>query len=405
VERPRLEDALAQLSAAVEGALRLLEAHEAQREKAAKPEAGSALTFDPIEPWPEAVDGGQLLTALTELFEAYLVLPPGAAKALALWTVHAYTYDTSDITPRLGAVSATMRSGKTRVLETLSLLVPRMLLSSNSSPAAIFRAIELWNPTLLIDEADTTLPGNEELRGILNSGHTRRTAFVLRTVGDEHMPRKFSTWTPLAIAMIGDLPGTLADRSIVIPMQRKKRSEKVARLPLDDAAQPFADLRRRCARWAADSADTLRTHQPSVPEGLNDRAADNWRPLCAIAEVAGGDWPAQVHQAIAALVGITPEEDEASVLLLRDMQAIFTRQQVDYLFSEDLATALHTMEGRPWPEYGRERKPISVHQIARLLKPFGIRPKTLRKGTERAKGYQLDDCKDIFLRYTPPSEP
>ena len=91
-----------------------------------------------------------------------------------------------------------------------------------------------------MDEADTVLPGNEELRGILNSGHTRRTAFVLRTVGDNHEPRQFSTWAPLAIAMIGNLPGTLADRSIVLPMRRKRRDEKVKPLPLDANVEPFS---------------------------------------------------------------------------------------------------------------------------------------------------------------------
>ena len=290
------------------------------------------------------------------------------------------------------------------MLETLSLLTPRVLLSSNTSPAVIFRAIELWKPTLLIDEADTTLPGNEELRGILNSGHTRRSAFVLRTVkvGEEHRPRKFSTWAPMAIAMIGKLPGTLADRSILIVMRRKKPSEKVARLPLDDGAQPFADLRRQCARWAADHFDMLCTHQPTVPEGLHDRASDNWRPLCAIAEVAAGKWPARARQAIAALGDLAQDDDEAGVLLLQDMQQLFQEQGTDRLFSEDLAKALRAMEGRPWPEYGRRQpKPISVNQIARLLSPFGIHPKTLREGTERAKGYLLDDCTEIFSRYTP----
>jgi putative DNA primase/helicase len=79
--------------------------------------------------------------------------------------------------------------------------------------------------SLLVDEADSFLGEKEELRGILNSGHTRDAAYVVRTVGDEHEPRRFSTWAAKAVAMIGHLPDTLADRSIIIPMRRRAPGE------------------------------------------------------------------------------------------------------------------------------------------------------------------------------------
>jgi putative DNA primase/helicase len=365
---------------------------------------GTSVVFADVPPCPDPVDGAALLDHLTQVFTDYLILPTGGAEALALWTLHAYTYEAYTITPRLGITSPQKRCGKTRVLEALSLLAPRALLSSNATPAAIFRAIELWKPTLLIDEADTVLPGNEELRGILNSGHTRRSAFVLRTVGDDHEPRQFSTWAPLAIAMIGALPGTLADRSIVLSMRRKKADEQVKRLPLDDQAQPFADLRRQCVRWARDNCDSLREATPTVPPGLHDRAADNWRPLCALAAVVGEEWPARLHKAIGALVAQAPEDEETSILLLKDLQMVFRDQKTDRIFSEHLAKTLHELEDKPWPEYGRQRKPISPNQIARLLKPFEIRPKQMRIGKEDGRGYQLEDCQDAFIRYISPSQ-
>jgi putative DNA primase/helicase len=188
-------------------------------------------------------------------------------------------------------------------------------------------------------------------------------------------------------------------------MRRKKRDEKVESLPLDDDAQPFADLRRQCTRWATDSVDKLRRCLPVVPDWLNDRAADNWRPLCAIAEVAGGDWPDRLRRAIQTLVSGIPEDEEAGVLLLHDLQQMFHVRKTDRLFSEDLAKALHEMEERPWPEYGKQRKPITPPQIARLLKPFGIRPKQVRIGTETSKGYLYEDCQDTFARYVVSSTP
>ena len=350
------------------------------------------------------MDGAALLTELADMYKQYAVLPPGAPEALALWTLYTYVFDAADVNPRLQLTSPLMRCGKTRVLETLSLLASRPLPASNVSPSAIFRVIEQTAPTLLIDEADTFAKDNEELRGLLNSGHTRRTAFVLRSVpiGDNQWEaRKFSTWAPMALSGIGRLFPTLEDRSIRIVLKRKLPTEKVSRLPVRDDAEPFAGLRRQCVRWAHDHVEAIRSTDPPEPPGLNDRAADNWRPLCAIAEVAGGDWPARVQQTIAALTAADGDNEGLGVLLLKDMQSAFKDKNVDAISSEALAEHLHWLEERPWLEYGRgtERKPISKGQIARLLRPFEIRPKTIRVGNATPKGYALDACQDAFQRY------
>ena len=290
--------------------------------------------------------------------------------------------------------------------------------ASNVSLSAIFRVIEQSAPTLLIDEADTFAKDNEELRGLLNSGHTRRTAFVLRSVpiGDnEWAARKFSTWAPMALSGIGRLFPTLEDRSIRIVLKRKLPTEKVLRLPVRDDVEPFATLRRQCARWGHDQVEAIRSTDPAQPPGLNDRAADNWRPLCAIAAVAGGDWPGRITAAIAALTDADGDNEGLGVLLLKDMQHVFKEQmakdqKADAISSEDLAQKLHGMEERPWLEYGRgtDRKLISKGQIARLLRPFEIRPKTIRVGNATPKGYALDACQDAFQRYIslpqPPSQ-
>src|SRR5581483_894715 len=153
--------------------------------------------------------------------------------------------------------------------------------ASNISAAALFRAVELWQPTLLVDEAETFLHEREELRGILNGGHTRATARVVRCDGDDLTPRVFSTWAPKVVAAIGSLPDTLTDQSIVLHLRRKTAAERVEPLRLDrlDRYEPLA---RRCARWAADVLEALRAVEPVEPGGLHDRAADNWRPLLAI---------------------------------------------------------------------------------------------------------------------------
>lgn len=194
-------------------------------------------------------------------------------------------------------------------------LVLRRLPTANISAAALFRAVEAWAPTLLIDEADTFIRDSDDLRGILNSGHTRELAFVIRTVGDDHEPRKFSTWGAKAIALIGKLKDTLADRSIEVALKRKLPEERVERLRHADP-EVLHNLARRCVRWAMDHAEEIREARPSMPDALHDRAQDNWEPLLAIGDLAGGSWPKLARTAALALSrAVDPGEDTLGVQL------------------------------------------------------------------------------------------
>ena len=124
------------------------------------------------------------------------------------------------------------------------MLVPKPLSAANVTPATIFRAIDHWHPTLLIDETDTFMSDKSELRGVLNSGHTRSQAYVIRCVGDDLIPKQFSTWSPKAFAHIGRMHPTLEDRSIGIGLKRKLKTEKADRIPKN--ADAYSDLRRQC---------------------------------------------------------------------------------------------------------------------------------------------------------------
>jgi len=364
---------------------------------------GSALVLTDPEPWPDPVDGADLLTALTTLYSRYLALPPHAAEAYALWTLHAHAHDAADVSPVLAVSSPVMRCGKTTALELIGALVPRPLPAANVTTAALFRSVEAFQPTLLIDEADTFLRGSDELRGVLNSGHRRRSAVVVRTVGDDYEPRTFRTWAPKAIALIGKLPATLADRSIEVRMRRKLPEESVERLRLDrlDDLEP---LRRRACRWAADYADRLRGADPILPDGLHDRARDNWRPLLAIADLAAAEWPEQARAAAAALSGAGDDEAEpAGTILLSDLSGLFEERGVDRLASAEIVRHLVTLEHRPWPEW-KQGKPLTVRQLARILSPFEVSPSPLWIDGQTRRGYERADLDDALSRYAPRSE-
>lgn len=360
---------------------------------------GTAVDLADPEPWAGPVVGADLADELEEVFSRYIVLPQGAAAALALWTLHSHAHDASAVSPILAITSPEKRCGKSTLLSLLGALTRRPLPVANVTVAALFRAAEQWQPTLLIDEADTFLRDSEDLRGILNSGHTRGAAFVLRVVGDACEVRKFSTWTPKAIALIGRMHPTLMDRSIEIRMRRKRPEEEVDRLRLD-RLDALADLPRRSVKWAEGHLGALRRADPPTPSGLNDRAADNWRTLLAIADTLGGHWPAKARAAVVELVSEDDGDEAAAVLLLQDLRDLFERHG-SRLSSAGIVKDLEGMEDRPWPEW-KAGRPITARQLARLLKPFGIIPCTRRDGPGTFKGYTEDQFRDAWARYLSP---
>ena len=216
--------------------------------RAHNPQGKELLCRDP-EPWPEEVSGAELLECLVRTFTRFAALIDGAAVAFALWTVHAHAHEGAEVSPILALTSPEKRCGKTTVLCILGALVPRPLLASSITPAGVFRTVDQYHPTLLIDEADTYLGEHDELRGILNSGHLRRSAVVVRCEGDLRKPRAFSSWAPKAIALFGSLPGTMHDRAIVVPMRRRGPLDRIERLRLD-RLEELAPLGSQAARWA-----------------------------------------------------------------------------------------------------------------------------------------------------------
>jgi hypothetical protein len=186
-------------------------------------------------------------------------------------------------------------------------------------------------------------------------------------------------------------------------MRRRAPDEFVEPLRLDRLAE-LEPLRRRAARWAGDHLDVLHAAEPDMPAGLNDRAADNWRPLLAIAELIGGRRPQAARRAAQILNGAAEaEESAAGIVLLADIRDLFRERGVDRLSSAEIVEALVKLEERPWPEW-RRGQPLTAAGLARLLRPFGIRPRPMDwrgahpKGT---RGYAHTDFADAWGRDLP----
>jgi hypothetical protein len=369
---------------------------------------GHAIAFPEPEPWPEPVNGAALLDEIATTVRSYVVMLDHCRDICALWGMHAYLVDRFIVSPRLGIQSPTKQCGKTTLLDVLSRLVPRPLPSQNVTPAAIFRVVEAHQPTLLIDEADTFLYDNDDLRGILNGN--RKGSRVLRTVGDDHEPRAFSVYAAAAIALIGQLPDTLHDRAVTIDLQRRRASETITSFR-PDRADHLDVLARKMARWAKDHADRVGEADPAMPDGILNRKADNLRPLLAIADAAGGEWPERARKAAEASHNAEGDDASRLELLLADIRDAFAKEgeapvanmfaeKVDVeIVSADLVKALVAIEGRSWAEMGKSGKPLTQNKLARMLKPLDIRPGKVGPKNARLNGYKLSQFKDAFDRY------
>jgi hypothetical protein len=392
---------------------------------------GKPLTFDEIEPWPDPVNGAELLTALSGAIGAYVIMDAHQRDATALWAVFAHAHDLRDFAPLLIAKSAIKRSGKSRLAEIMERLAPRPLYIAGLTVTFIERAIEGHHPTLIIDEADRLRKGDQALAervdAQFNRSFRRQIANVGKNVplpGGGYEPRLFSTWAPTFIAGIGQQADTAEDRAVIIALKRKLPTETVKRLRVKDGAD-LCVLARKIARFVADNEVRLRTHEPAALDVNNDRAKDVWEPLLAIAETAGGEWPDRARKAAKELSGETEEEeDEFKVRLLGDIRGLFLQafptghvarkdgaegrpDDGPRLSSAEIVRKLLTLEDRSYDAMGRAQRPLTQYGLGRALREFKIRSGTIRplnNKTTTAKGYYLRQFEDGFARYLSTSE-
>ena len=355
----------------------------------------------------EGVGGAALLDKLAAFVRRYVVVTEAQADALAPWIVHTWAIEAASTTPYLSITSAEKHSGKTRVLEVLGLLCREPMPAANVTEAALFRSLGERPRTLLHDEVDAIFGpkarDREDLRAMLNAGYRRGTP-VLRCVGEGSKQRveQFDVFGAKALAGIGHLPDTLADRSISIRMKRRAPGESVQRLSEKRPPADAARLREDAERWATENHAALDAAEPKLPPELDDRAQDTAEPLLAIADLAGGDWPPRVRSALVELRrgDETSPDESLGVRLLADCRAAFDLDGLDKLSTTDLIERLAADLEAPWGDW-RDSK-ITPRALARLLRPYGIRSRTVRLDErDTPKGFHREQFEDAWSRYLP----
>lgn len=353
--------------------------------------------------WEPPVELAGLLDDVVRYLRRYVILSNQQAQACALWVLHTHAFAAAEATPYLHITSAVKQCGKTRLLEVLEPIVATPWLTGRVSPAVVTRRVDGETPTLLLDETDAALHHRSEsaeaLRAILNSGYRRSGVCSLCVgTGSGLTYRDFSTFCPKAIAGIGALPDTVMDRSIRINLKRRAAHEAVERFRQRDALSRAAPLYARLVVWKRGGVEVLGDAAPDLPPNLSDRAADVWEPLIAIADLAGTDWPHRARRVATDLSAtVSVDDDTVAIRLLQDVRHVFRDETIR---SADLVRRLVGLEDGPWADMPGGR-PMTQARVARLLRPFGIRPLKLRFGETTANGYTRRMFSDPWSRYLP----
>jgi len=349
----------------------------------------------------EGIDGTELISWMANTIMRYVAIDVKDAFVVSLWILHTYLQESFEVSPYLLISSPTKRCGKTKLITLLSKLSCNALYSSNISPAGIYRIIELEKPlTLLIDEFDAVYNDRSEtgeaFRGILNAGHYKNNAYVIRV--DNGKPSKFSTYCSKAIAKIGNFPETIEDRGIKIEMERKRPDLKLEKIPQGKDA--FFELKVAIFWW-------INTHKEEIEKAYseidilveNDRARDNFLPLLAVAKVISDE----LFQAIKTIFeGKKYEENEIEIQILRDIKEVFEEKGINEISTSELIEELCKDDTKPWATFSNG-KPITPHKLGRILSKFHIQHHyTKDSNGKKVRGYSLDSFKNVFEKYLTP---
>lgn len=348
------------------------------------------------------IDGAELLDRVHAALLRYVVLPsPDAAVAAVLWIAATHAQPAWAHAPRLVIRAPEKRCGKSRLLDLVEALCWNPFITVNSSPAAVYRSITADPPTLLVDEADTIFgpkaDGNEDLRGLLNAGHQRNRP-AKRYDASSNRVESIPTFAMAALAGIGAMPDTIEDRAVIIRMRRRAPGETVRPYRHKRDRPALNKLANQLNTWLRADLPILEKAEPAMP--VEDRAADTWEPLIAVADHAGNIWPQRAREAVLALIAQADENSDTSdrIRLLIDCHAAIGDESA--IPTTVLLQRLKADPEAPWMDYGNHG--LTPRRLGILLSEYDIRSATIRfDGIGQAKGYHRAAFHDAWRRYCP----
>ena len=350
-------------------------------------------------------EGTRVLADVESFISRYAILPASARLPVSLWAIATHLADRFDSFPYLSLSSPLPRCGKTRVLEILELLVARPWRGTAPTEAALFRFIEAQQPTLLLDEVESlagkkTSEREAAVLAILNAGY-KKGQTVPRCVGASHSLQQFRVYGPKAFACIGTLPGALKDRCIEIAMQRRAPGDRVARYRFgrtNREATPVLGAVRRTVKAFGGEIEAAYLDLPEL-HFLADRDEEPFAPLFSVCAVLAPARLEDLQRCARELCDTKADDavdDSLSIRLLADLRTVWPSNAAAML-SESLLDALRALPESPWAV----EVELTQRKLARLLRGFDVRPRTVRTSEGRGKGYvreELSKAFDCYLR-------
>lgn len=353
----------------------------------------------------------EILGEVEGFIRRFVVLEDFQIVALSLWTLHTWAIEAAHTTPYLFACSPEEETGKTRLLETLQQMVPTPIAATDISESGLFRVIDSLKPTLFLDEVDAIFSraskrdgSKDTFRSLLNAGY-RRGGKAYRVSGNNGSQTldSFDVFGPKALAGIGTLPRTLGSRCLTISMKRRHQNEEIEDFYPEDLNEETRRMRARLEAWAGANVQDLRSSRPEKIPGLRDRVNEVWRPLLAIATTGGEDWNTQARNAAVKLAAVASDASWG-IQLLTDIRTILVDKDIERISTIEMLDFLRGVEESPWSEEFDGKG--SPRKLARLLKPYGITPGSVRlEDGSTPKGYRREDFQDAWERLLPAPTP
>ncbi|SDM90943.1 Protein of unknown function [Lentzea albidocapillata subsp. violacea] len=371
-----------------------------------------------VLPTPTALPGHEVLDQVRDFVARFSVFPhEHCAPMLALWYAHTWVADAFYTTPRLILSSPEPGSGKTRVLEIAQHLTREAEMTAGGSAAALVRMVAAGPITILMDEVDAVFgvggTGNEDVRQMLNLGY-KRSAKIPKAKGDPatgFTVDRLPIFAPAALAgLVGRMPDTITTRAITIHLRKRRHDERVEPYRESKVVRQAEPVRDALSTWATSIGERLVEAEPEMPHGVDDRPAEVWEPLLAIADLAGGHWPATARAACTHFVNASKKgASSLGVRLLADLRTLFMETGTDRMHTTEILTRLLSLEDAPWQDaWG---KPLDSRRLAKELSLYQVAPLTVKHNNgSNAKGYvtyptvrqvEQSGLADAWARYLP----
>ncbi|WP_406867596.1 DUF3631 domain-containing protein [Paraburkholderia fungorum] len=363
--------------------------------------------FGRVEPWPEPVSLAELLDAVVSVLEARVFCKLCMLQRDALWIVASWLSDhlALDAFPLLLITAPDKGCGKTVYLELVGELVRKPVFGGNITGAALFRVIdERKGPTVLIDEWDSLgEQAKAMMTNLVNNGYRRKSAWTYRVASKDGAASKgldrYRIWGPKVICGIGRPAATIVSRAHITKLERKPSNHTLEPVGASYRGR-VGVLNRKLARVVTDYHDGFgeAVEQARRTDLVGNRGGDNWLPLRAVGILAGQRWT-EIADKLAVMFSSQIDEDPSvGGELLRDIGIALTETGKTQITSAALIQALSGDSEKRWANYNGYGRAITDRQIAKLLRPYGVRSKAVTPG-DRRRGYRLEDLQPAIEAY------